>query len=50
MCEKDDFYRKSVIVKKKRFGEYYSCFRYETKTGIVRILVIFQHRPVQPHK
>ena len=27
----------------------YTRFGYETKTGIVRILVIFQHRPMFSH-
>ena len=29
-----------------RFRECYTCFLYETKMGIVRILVIFQGRPM----
>jgi len=27
----------------------YTCFGYETKTGVVRILVIFQDRPMFSH-
>jgi len=34
---------------KKRLGECNTCFGYETKTGVERILVIFQHRPMFSH-
>jgi len=29
-----------------RFGEFYTCFGYETKTAVERISIIFQHRPM----
>jgi len=29
--------------------EFYACFEYETKTGVVRILVIFQNMPIFSH-
>jgi len=32
-----------------RFRELYTCFGCETKTGVVRILVIFQGRPLLSH-
>jgi len=32
-----------------RFGECRTCFGYEIKTGVVRILVIFQRRPMFSH-
>ena len=32
-----------------RFGECSTCFGYETKTGVLRILVIFQHGPMFSH-
>jgi len=35
-----------TIKTKPRFGECYTCFGYETKTGVVRILVIFEDRPM----
>ena len=31
-------------------GSSIPCFGCETKTEVQRILVIFQHRPVQPHQ
>jgi len=31
------------------FRECYACFGCETKTGVVRILVIFHHRPMSSH-
>jgi len=34
---------------KPRFWECYTCFGCETKTGVVRILVIFQGRPMFSH-
>ena len=33
-----------------RSGDGYTIFGYETKTGVVRISVSFQHRPVQPYR
>jgi len=36
--------------KKKRFVEFYTCFGYETKTGVERISVIFHCRSVKPHQ
>jgi len=32
-----------------RFGEFYPCFGHETKTKVVRILVIFRDRPMFSH-
>jgi len=32
-----------------RFGECCTCFEYETETGLERILVIFQRRPMFSH-
>jgi len=40
---------KLKINNKKTFGGFYTCFGCETKTGVVRILVIFQDRPVFSH-
>jgi len=34
---------------KPRFGEYFTCLGYETKTEVVRILVIFQRWPMFNH-
>ena len=31
------------------FGVRPTCFGHETKTGVVHILVIFQHRPMFSH-
>jgi len=36
----------NAVKTKTRLGECYTCFGYETKTGVVRILVIFQDRPM----
>ena len=42
------FFEIRIITAKQdpRFGECYICFGYETKTGEVRILVIFQQGPM----
>jgi len=34
---------------KHRFGECYACFESKTKTGVIRILVMFQDAYVQPY-
>jgi len=40
----------SITVKTKpRFGECYTCFGCENKTEVVRILVVFQDRPMFGH-
>ena len=38
--------KRSTVKTKPRFGECYACFGCETKTGVVRILVTFQDRPI----
>ena len=44
------FLRGLLTVKtKSRFGERYSCFGCETKTGVVRILVVFHVRLMFSH-
>jgi len=32
-----------------RFGECFTCFGCETETGVIRIFVIFQDRPMFSH-
>jgi len=45
------FVRQSYTVKTNPpFWESYNCSGYKTKSGVERILVIFQHSPVQPHQ
>jgi len=38
-----------TVKTKPRFGECYTCFGCQTKTGVVRILVIFQDKPTFNH-
>jgi len=40
---------KVTVKTNSRFGELYTCFGRETKTRMVRILVIFQDRPMFSH-
>ena len=39
----------STVKTKPRFGGCHTCFGCETKTGVVRILLIFQGRPMFSH-
>jgi len=38
-----------AVLTKPGFRGFYGCFGSETKTGVVRILVIFQDRPMFSH-
>jgi len=42
-------FHKYTVKTKPRFGECYACFGYETKTGLTRILVIFQDGAMFSH-
>jgi len=39
----------NTVKKNSRFRECYACFGFGTKTGVVRILVILQHRSMFSH-
>ena len=41
--------KRCTVKQNLRFGERYTCFGQENKTGVERILVIFQHRPMFSH-
>jgi len=47
----NEYGKNSYTVKTKRpFWGMHTCFGHETQTGVVRILVIFQHRSMFSHK
>jgi len=39
----------SQLKENTRLWEFYTCFGYETKRGVVRVLVIFHGRPMLSH-